>query len=86
MGKSRCLVALLRLRLSLLPGTARNSPERGGYRALTEHRCSHRRSVLPVYLGLVAQNRVQKRAMNLDLSIVADEAKLTELIHEKANP
>ena len=24
--------------------------------------------------------------MNLDLSIVADEAKLAELIHEKANP
>jgi hypothetical protein len=45
-----------------------------------------RQSVLPVYLGLVAQNRVQKRAMNLDLSIVADEAKLAELIHEKANP
>ena len=43
-------------------------------------------SVLPVYLGLVVQNRVQKRAMNLDLSIVADEAELAELIHEEANP
>jgi hypothetical protein len=40
-------------------------------------------SVFPVYLGLVAQNRVQKRAMNFDLSIVADEAELAELIHEK---
>ena len=43
-------------------------------------------SVLPVYLGFVAQNRVQKRAMNLDLSIVADEAELAELVHEEANP
>jgi hypothetical protein len=43
-------------------------------------------SVFPVYLGLVAQNRVQKRAMNFDLSIVADEAELAELIHEKPDP
>jgi hypothetical protein len=39
-----------------------------------------RRSVLPVYLGSFAKHRIQKRAMNLDLSIVADEAELTELI------
>ena len=37
-------------------------------------------------LGLVNQNGIQKRAMNLDFSIVTDEAELAELIHEKANP
>src|ERR1700757_5454299 len=45
-----------------------------------------RRSVLPAYFRLLNQNGVQERAMDLDFSIVADEPKPAEFIHEEANP
>lgn len=36
-----------------------------------------------VYLWLVVQNRVQQGTVDLDLPVVADEAKFAELVHEK---
>src|SRR5450830_1222616 len=44
------------------------------------------RSICPVYLGLITQNGVEKRDVDLDRSVVTDEAELTELIHEKTHP
>ena len=32
------------------------------------------------------QNRTQQRIVNLDVSVVVDEAKLAKLVHEKADP
>jgi hypothetical protein len=65
-------------------------PERSGATTLVKQRrmspvLDPPQSVL-VYFGLVTQDGVQKRAMNLDFSIVTDEAELAELIHKKANP
>ena len=40
---------------------------------------------IPLYLGLLMQNGIQQRIMNLDLSIVADESKLAEFVHEGAD-
>ena len=40
---------------------------------------------IPVYLGLVVQDGIQQRVVNFDFSVVADEAKLAELVHEEAH-
>jgi hypothetical protein len=39
---------------------------------------------VPVYLGLVVQNRIQQRIVNFNFSVVTDQAKLAEFVHEKA--
>ena len=41
--------------------------------------------LIPLYLGLFMQNSVQQRIMNLYLSIVADESKFAEFVHEVAH-
>src|ERR1700730_12142474 len=41
--------------------------------------------IIPLYLGLFTQNGVQQRIMNLYLSIVADESKVAEFVHEVAH-
>src|ERR1700730_12942235 len=41
--------------------------------------------IIPLYLGLFMQNGVQQRIMNLYLSIVADESKFAEFVHEVAH-
>jgi hypothetical protein len=41
--------------------------------------------IIPLYLGLFMQNSVQQRIVNLYLSIVADESKFAELVHEVAH-
>jgi hypothetical protein len=33
-------------------------------------------------LGLIAQNRVHQRTVNLDMPVVADQAELAKLVHE----
>src|SRR4029078_6913481 len=38
-----------------------------------------------LYLVFVVQDRIQQRTMNFNLPIVADEAKLAELVHEEAD-
>src|SRR5258705_13550245 len=35
--------------------------------------------------GLVMQNRVQQRTVDFDMPVVADQAKLAELVHEMAD-
>ena len=37
------------------------------------------------YQGLLVQNCTQQRIVNLDVSIVIDEAKLAKLVHEMAD-
>jgi hypothetical protein len=44
-----------------------------------------RRLRLALDLGLVIQHRVQKRAVDFDFSVVADEAELAEFVHEEAD-
>ena len=41
--------------------------------------------IIPLYLGLFMQNGAQQRIMNLYLSIVADESKFAEFVHEGAD-
>jgi hypothetical protein len=41
--------------------------------------------LIALYLGLFMQNGVQERIVNLYLSIVADEPKFAELVHEVAH-
>ncbi|MGB9114046.1 MAG: hypothetical protein WCC91_01970 [Bradyrhizobium sp.] len=41
---------------------------------------------LLIDLRILAQHRVEQRAVNLDLSIVVDETFLAEIVHEKADP
>src|SRR5450432_3626520 len=42
-------------------------------------------SLVHANLGLVIQDRVQERAVNLDFSVVGNKAKLSTLVHEKAD-
>src|SRR5450756_2522893 len=42
--------------------------------------------VVLIDLRFFAQHRVQQRAVNLDRSLVIDEALLPELVHEEAHP
>jgi hypothetical protein len=42
-------------------------------------------SLVPLYLRLVVQDRAQERIMNLDLSVVRNEAELAKPVHEKAD-
>jgi hypothetical protein len=42
-------------------------------------------SFVYLYLGLVIQDRIQERTMNLDLAIIGDKAELAKLVHEKAD-
>ena len=41
---------------------------------------------LALDLGLFMQNSVQQRTVNLYLSVVADQSKFAELVHEIAHP
>src|ERR1700756_1102442 len=41
--------------------------------------------LVPFYLRLVVQDCVQERIMDLDRSVVGDEAELAELVHEKTD-
>ena len=43
------------------------------------------RWIIPLYLGLFTQNGVQQRIVNFYLSIVADESKFAEFVHEGAD-
>src|SRR6202011_1705001 len=43
------------------------------------------RWIIPLYLGLFMQNGVQQRIVNFNLSIVADEPKFAEFVHEVAD-
>lgn len=45
-------------------------------------------ALLPMSLNLrlVVQHCAQQRSMHLDLSVVADETQLAELVHEKTDP
>src|ERR1700748_581121 len=47
--------------------------------------CGPATSFVSLYLRLVIQDRVQERTMNLDLSVIGNEAELAKLVHEKAD-
>src|ERR1700730_4679848 len=42
-------------------------------------------SLVPLYLRLVIQDRVQERIMDLDLAVIGNEAELAKFVHEKAD-
>src|SRR6266481_5474866 len=42
-------------------------------------------SFVSANLRLVIQDRVQERIMNLDFSVIGNEAELSKLVHEKAD-
>src|SRR6201986_2133966 len=44
-----------------------------------------RASIVPHYLRLVIQDCAQERIMNLDLTVIGNEAELAKLVHEKAD-
>jgi hypothetical protein len=54
----------------------RRCPGRGRLKAFTVS------SLVPLYLRLFKQDRVQERTMNLDLSVIGNKAKLSRFWHE----
>src|ERR1700730_6818149 len=51
-----------------------------------QDKCLHNRALLVLFqLRLVMQHSVQQRTVDLDVPVISDEAKLTELVHEVAD-